>query len=226
MLMYRYIFVNILGWLMLASIPESLLAQRVDTLMRDSSMLSAGIEMVFKGGTVYRTDSRGLVVEGTPASDVDLWTTGPMILFSSAEPVKLDEGGRAYFGVLGANTLIQCPDNQFREFAKDCRIGFDERGLLVRGTPVHGIPFTIEDQEFVSQPMMPVSFYPNGKVHIVHPQTNIRVNTASGGRIVISSQSWIELSESGRFLRGKLFRKYMGHRPGETIRMDEDGNIL
>jgi len=226
MLMYRYIVVFILVWLRFTALPHTAAAQRVDTLRADSAMLSSGIEMVFKGGTIYKTDARGLVVEGTPAHDVDLWTTGPMILFSNAEPVKLNAYGRAYYGVLGINTLIQCTDNQFREFAKDNRIGFDERGLLVRGTPVHGIPFSIEDQEFVSQPMMPVSFYPNGRVHIVHPQGNIRLNTANGGRIVISSRSWIELSINGKFLRGKLFRKYMGHRPGETIRMDEDGNIM
>ncbi|MCQ2250817.1 MAG: hypothetical protein MJZ66_06875 [Bacteroidales bacterium] len=223
--MRRYILSNILLWLILAHIQQIAAAQRVDTLVRDSVMLSTGIEMAFKGGTVYRTDSRGLVMEGTPAHDIDLWTTGPMILFSSAEPVRLDAGGRALSGVLGANTLIQCADNQFREFAKDYRIGFNENGLLRRGTPVHGIPFSIEDQEFVSQPMMPVSFYPNGRVHVVHPQSNIRLNTSSGGRIVISSESWIELSEGGKFLRGKLYRKYMGHNRGETIRMDSDGNI-
>lgn len=223
--MNRYIFAIIFLQLTLrlyAADPEAPLS---DTLIHDTTMLSTGIEIRLKAGTEYRTNSRGLIVEGTPAHDIDLWTPGPMILFSQAGPVVLNESGRAIQGILGANTLIQCADNQFREFARDHRIAFNSQGLLVRGTPVYSISFQIEDQEFMSQPLKPISFHPNGKIHLVHPQNNIRLNTSNGGRIVISSQSWIELSETGHFLRGKLFRKYMGHRAGETIRMDDNGNI-
>lgn len=217
MLMHRYIFFSIMILLM----PYPLWAQQfahTDTLRRDSAMLSSGIEMVFKGGTIYRTDARGLVVEGTPAHDIDLWTTGPMILFSSVGPVRLNSGGRAFFGILGCNTLIQCVDNVFREFAKGNRIVFDDNGLLLRGTPVGSISFQVQDQQYVSQPGKPISFYPDGKLHIVHPSTNMRLLTPSGNRFVVSSESWVELSEDGQFLRGQLYRRFVERRPdGSTI---------
>ncbi|MCQ2252183.1 MAG: hypothetical protein MJZ61_01905 [Bacteroidales bacterium] len=206
-----------------------------DTLRRDSLMLTTGVEVVFKAGTHYRTDKRGLVVEGTPAQEVDLWTPGPMILFSSSGPIRLNAEGRVVAGVLGANALINCADNVFREFARENRVVFNDEGLLMRGTLVGAIPFVVNGQEFLSQPYKPIGFYPSGKIHLVHPQGNFRFSTADGTRVVISGSSWIEISEKGTFLRGALLRKLSFRNqsgevvhlnPGDIIRMDEDGNII
>lgn len=233
--MHRYIVIFILVQLMPVFQLTAQIRAGYTTLARDSVMLSTGIEMAFKGGTLYKTDSRGLVEEGTPARDVDLWTPGPMILFSSAGPVKLGADGRAYYGTLGANTLIQCVDNEFREFARGNRVLFNSQGLLVSGTPVGSIVFHLQDQQFMSQPGTAVKYHPNGRIQFVHPQSNMRIVTSSGSRLVISAESWVELSDTGKFLRGKLYRRYMErhadgtvieHKAGETIRMDENGNVL
>ncbi len=233
--MHRYIVIFIIGLLVLPMSSAGQVRAGYSRLSQDSAMLSAGIEIVFKGGTLYKLNSRGLVEEGTPARDIDLWTPGPMILFSQAGPVKLNDEGRAYFGTLGANTLIQCVDNEFREFARGNRVQFNEDGLLISGTPVGSISFVLQDQEFMSQPGTAVKFYPNGRIQYVHPQSNMRILTSSGSRLVISSESWVELSETGKFLRGKLQRRYVErhadgsvteHKAGETIRMDSDGNII
>lgn len=232
--MHRVITSYLACQILAVLLSASAAGQSTYMLRNDSLMLSAGIEMVFKGGTICKTDKRGLVVEGTPAHDIDLWTTGPMIRFSSTGIVRFRANGRAYSGVLGSNTLIQCSDNVFREFARNNRIQFDDNGLLVRGMPVGSISFTVQDQEFMSQPGKPIGFHSNGQLHIVHPQGTMRLLTAKGGRMVISPDSWIELSENGRFLRGQLQRRFVEHhdngevivhQAGETIRLDEDGNV-
>ncbi len=166
--------------------------------------------------------------------DTDLWTCGQLILFSSKEPVTWDEHGRVVSGMLGINTLILCADNKFREFARDYHVEFDERGLLVSGTPSVSVVLDLQEQTIMSQPYTEVAFYPNGVVRYLIPSDNFRFATEDGFKFSVMAGRLVYFDESGRLraaavARRRVVQKSDGtervYQPGDLVRIDERGRV-
>lgn len=206
----------------------------IDTLKTDSVMQTTGIKTAFKGGTAYKTDKNGFVIEGTPASDTDLWTTGPLVYFSSEGIVKFNSKGKVTQGVLAVNILANCLDNKFREFKRGTRVFFDNEGLVFRGTLNESIEITVDNQIVRSADNSPIEFYASGRIKQITPSANFKFLTAEGIRILISSDNPIKLDEKGNLREGFLAKKLSFHNGNETITMsigqlikfDEKGNII
>lgn len=210
------------------------LGVNVDTLQRDSLLQTTGIKMLFKGGTSYKQNSNGLVIEGTPAFETDLWTTGPLVLFSPSGVLKFNSRGKVTQGVLAVNILAECLDGKYREFRRGSRIFFTDNGQVFRGTLNASISVTVDNQEVSSAENSPVEFYASGKIRFITPSENFKVTSSDGVRFIISANSPVKLSEKGTFLSGYLAKKVSFTVQGETvtmslgqqIRFDEKGNIL
>ena len=166
--------------------------------------------------------------------DTDLWTCGQLILFSNKEPVVWDEHGRVVSGMLGANTLILCTDNQFREFARGYHVSFDERGLLVSGTPAVSIEIMVQEQVVASMPYTEVSFYSNGVVRQIVPSDNFRYVAVGGSRFVVAMGNIVFFDEEGHLRSAVVARRRILQRtdgveqvfqPGDVIKIDEFGRV-
>ncbi|MBQ3656365.1 MAG: hypothetical protein II956_05895 [Bacteroidales bacterium] len=206
----------------------------IDTLQRDSLLQTTGIKMLFKGGTHYKTDSKGFVIEGTPAVDTDLWTTGPLVLFSPSGVLKFNSKGKVTQGILSVNILAQCLDGRYREFQRGTRVFFTSDGLVFRGTLNESIAVTVDNQVIYSAENSPVEFYASGKIRFITPSANFKFTSAEGVKFIISANSPVKFSESGAVLSGYLAKKItftvqketVTMSLGQQIRFSEQGNIL
>jgi hypothetical protein len=206
----------------------------IDTLQNDSLMQTTGIKLLFKGGTAYKTNKDGFVIEGTPAVDTDLWTTGPLVLFSPAGSLKFNRNGKVIQGALSVNILAECVDNRYREFKRGSRIFFSGSGLVFRGTLNESITVEIENQNVHSADNSPVEFYTSGKIKFITPSENFKFTTSDGVKIVVAAFSPVRLGEKGNLLSGYLAKKVSFSRNDETVSMslgqmfclDGNGNII
>ena len=206
----------------------------IDTLQRDSLLQTTGIKMLFKGGTPYKKDSHGFVIEGTPAFETDLWTTGPLVLFSPSGGLKFNSSGKVTQGVLAVNILAECLDRKYREFKRGSRIFFTDNGQVFRGTLNENITVVIDNQVVTSAENSPVEFYASGKIRFITPSANFKFTSAEGVKIIFAANSPVKLSASGSVLSGYLAKKItftVDNEPitmslGQQIRFDEQGNIL
>ncbi len=220
--------------ILLSALPCLSFGINVDTLRCDSLMQTTGIRVTLKSGTAYKTNARGIVIEGTPAQDVDLWTTGPLVFFSNAGAVKWDSHGRATQGILSTNILASCTDLKFREFCKGTRIFFDSEGLVYRGTLNESIAVTIGDETIASSANSPIEFYGNGKIKHITPSLNFKFVTRDGQKVIIASGSPIKLSENGELLEatlGKRLNTIIDGFPtpmsvGHKIKFSREGEIV
>ncbi len=180
----------------------------------------------FRGIDTLRVDS---IVH-----DTDLWTCGQLILFSSKEPVVWNEHGRVESGMLGANGIILCADNRFREFARGYNVSFDERGLLMSGTPSVGIEIMVQEQLVLSKPYTEVSFYPNGVVRYIVPSESFRYSTDDGFKFAVAAGRRVSFDDNGRLrsavvARRRIMQRLDGsHRvfkPGDAIEINEFGCV-
>ena len=158
--------------------------------------------------------------------DTDLWTCGQLILFSSKEPVVWDEHGRVVSGMLGINTLILCADNRFREFSRGYQVSFDERGLLVSGTPAVSVEVEVQEQIVASMPYTEVSFYPNGVVSQIVPSDGFRFTTRDGFRFSVAAGHIVEFDMYGRLRSAVVSRRRVMQKPDGTQRVFEPGDAI
>ena len=168
------------------------------------------------------------------AHDTDLWTCGQLILFSSKAPVYWDEHGRVVSGMLGINTIILCADNKFREFSRGYNVAFDERGLLMSGTPSVGIEVNVQEQVVLSMPYTEVSFYPNGAVRHIVPSETFRYSTADGFKFSVAAGHRVVFDRYGRLRSAVVARRRIMQRadglqkvfqPGDEIVINELGRV-
>lgn len=168
------------------------------------------------------------------ARDTDLWTCGQLIEFSCKAPVYWDEHGRVASGMLGINTIILCADNKFREFSRGYNVSFDERGLLVSGTPSVGIEITVQEQLVLSMPYTDVSFYPNGTVRHIVPSESFRYATADGFKFSVAAGHRVVFDMYGRLRMAVVARRRIMQRadgsqkvfqPGDEIVINELGRV-
>lgn len=168
------------------------------------------------------------------AHDTDLWTCGQLVQFSCKSPVVWDSHGRVVSGMLGANTLILCADNHFREFARGYHVSFDERGLLVSGTPAVSVEVMVQEQMVASMPYTEVSFYSNGVVRQIVPAENFKFATADGFRFSVAGGSQVFFDEYERMRTAVVARRRVLQRtdgtehvymPGDVIRIDKWGRV-
>ena len=204
-----------------------------DTLKKDSLMQTPSIKVMFKGGTPYKTDG-GFVVEGTLLFDTDLWTTGPLVMFSSAGSLTFNSVGRVTQGVLSVNVLAACMDNRYREFKRGTRVFFNDKGLVFRGTLHESISVTIDGQVVHSKEDSPIEFYANGGIKNIVPSENFKFTSKEGIKFIIAADSQIKFDSNGNFLEGYLAKKinfviegqtiYMSL--GQCVRFSDEGNLL
>jgi len=172
----------------------------------------------FRGIDTLRVDSI--------AHDTDLWTCGQLILFSCKAPVYRDEHGRVESGLLGINTIILCADSKFREFSRGYNVSFDERGLLISGTPSVGIEINVQDQVVLSMPYTEVSFYPNGAVRHLVPSESFRYSTTDGFKFSVAAEHKVVFDMYGRLRSAVVARRRIMQKPDGTQRIFQPGDAI
>ncbi len=192
-------------------------AQSVDT---------RGVDM-HRRAAIYRVDSI--------RHDTDLWTNGQLILFSSKEPVLLDQHGRVVSGTLGINTIILCADSKFREFARDYHVAFDEMGLLQSGTMANAIEIVVQEQPITSMPYSEVAFFSNGVIKYFVPSDNFRYTTADGFKFAVLAGHQVFFDEYGRMRKATIARRRILQKSdgtekvfhaGDEIKLDRWGRVV
>ena len=158
--------------------------------------------------------------------DTDLWTCGQLILFSCKAPVFWNEHGRVESGLLGINTIILCADNKFREFSRGYNVSFDERGVLISGTPAVGIEITVQDQVVSSMPYTEVSFYSNGEVRHIVPSESFRYATADGFKFAVAAGHKVVFDMYGRLRSAVVLRRRIMQKSDGTQRVFHSGDAI
>lgn len=207
-----------------------------DTLRCDTIMNVYGVNLMFKGGTVIKTNSKNEVVEGVLANDIDLWTTGPLVYFAGGHHIKFNENGKVYFGFPAVNFIAQACNGVFYEFKALSRIDFNNKGLVTEGTVEHQFLYLCRDgSEVFSMNGGVVKFYPDGSIMQLSPSENVKLSINANVKILFMGHKFVIFNTDGYVSQGTLARKStlttqhgttVTKLQGEMVTFDSNGMLI
>lgn len=210
-------------------------ADVVDSLEVDTYLETPSGNICFKGGTLVVKNNEGKVIKGTPAVDIDLWTTGPLIFFSRKHPITFNNSGLVVRGVPAMDFIGQTCDGSFHSFSAGYMAEWNKNGKIISATIDAPFPITIDNQEITLKSKSLIKYYDNGQIMLATPDNNIKLKISPTEIVNFMEGKIIRFNKKGMATQGVLAKKTtfvlqngneMVLSQGSKVKFDDNGFLI
>ncbi len=208
-------------------------SQTYDTLVADTCLLTYGVAVKFKAGTVVKYSRSKRVMQGILAENTRLWTPSGNFLFARNKEVTFNKSGEVLSGTIVYQTSIWTAAESIN-ISSGSKVIFNEKGKLIYGKSSNDLTFNLKkNKNPVFSKKGYLLFDKDGNIlqGILKEDTDLQIGKikskfAGGTKLTLTASGTVK---SGTVAEKRNFKNYKGEKrqypAGTFLKFDKNGFV-